>query len=45
MKDLFAVMAATDYLVDYKLSGYTSIRQKQNQEGSKKHKAIEKPSY
>ena len=36
-------MATTDCLVDYKLSGSTSIGQKQKLEGSKKHKVVGKP--
>ena len=43
MKDLSTAMAAADFLVDYKLSGSTSIGQKQKPEGYKKHKAIGKP--
>ena len=42
-KDQSTAMAATDFLVDYKLSGSTSIGQKQKPEGSKKHKAVRKP--
>ena len=44
MKDLSAAMAATDCLVDYKLSGSTSIGQKKKQYGSKKHKVVGKHS-
>ena len=36
VKDLHAVMVATDYLVDYKLLGPTVVRQKPKTEGSRK---------
>ena len=44
MKDLSTAMATEDCLVDYKLPGSTSIGHKQKPEGSKKHKAVGKPS-
>ena len=44
VKDLSAAMDATNCLVDYKLSGSTSIGQKQKQDGSKKHKVVGKHS-
>ena len=44
MKDLSCAMATSDCLVDYKLSGSTSTGKKQNQDRSKKHKAVRKPS-
>ena len=43
VKHLPTAMAATTYLVDYKLSGSTSTWQKWKQDGSKKHKPARKP--
>ena len=42
VKDLSAAMVVADCLVDYKLSGSTSIGKKQKPEGFKKHKAVGK---
>ena len=44
MKDLPAIMAAADCLVDYKLLGTTVARQKPKTDGSRKQKATRKPS-